>query len=90
MHDWNDSDALCILHNARDTLSPGGRLFIVEMVIPTDGVAGSLCDLHLLMATGGQERTTAEYASLMERSGFAFSEVRQLAALPSVIVGVAR
>lgn len=90
LHDWNDSDALSILRHARATLSPGGRLFIVEMVIPVDGVAGSLCDLHLLMATGGQERTAAEYTSLMERSGFAFSDVRQLSALPSVIVGVAR
>jgi hypothetical protein len=90
LHDWNDSDALRILRHARATLSPGGRLFIVEMVIPLNGVAGSLCDLHLLMATGGQERTAAEYTSLMERSGFAFSDVRQLSALPSVIVGVAR
>ncbi len=90
LHDWNDSDALRILHQARAALSPGGRLFIVEMIVPADSAVGSLCDLHLLMATGGQERTAAEYASLMERSGFSFSEIRQLPALPSVIVGVAR
>ena len=90
LHDWNDSDALRILHHARAALSPGGRLFIVEMVIPEGGIAGSLCDLHLLMATGGQERTAEEYKTLMERSGFAFSEVHPLIALPSVIEGVTR
>lgn len=60
------------------------------MVTPEGGITGSLCDLHLLMATGGQERTAAEYASLMEQSGFVFSEVHPLIALPSVIEGVAR
>jgi len=90
LHDWNDKDALQILHHARAALSSGGRLFIVEMVISEDSHAGSLCDLHLLMATGGRERTVREYVHLMEQSGFSFSEVRQLPALPSVVVGVAR
>lgn len=90
LHDWNDSDALHILHHARSTLTPGGQLYIVEMVLPDDGVAGSLCDLHLLMATGGQERTAKEYTYLLEQSGFAFSEVRHLPTLPSVIVGIAK
>ncbi len=90
LHDWNDNDVLRILHHARSSLSPGGRLFIVEMVIPEDGVAGSLCDLHLLAVTGGQERTVEEYKNLMEQSGFTFTEIRQLEALPSVITGIAR
>lgn len=37
-----------------------------------------------------QERTTVEYAGLLADSGFDFKEVKRLAALPSVIVGVAR
>ncbi len=90
LHDWNDADALRILHRAREVLSPGGRLFIVEMVTLQDAFAGSLCDLHLLMSTGGQERTALEYKSLMERSGFVFSEIRQLAALPSIVLGIAQ
>jgi hypothetical protein len=90
LHDWNDNDASDILRHARAVLSPRGRLFIVEMVVSEDSAAGSLCDLHLLMATGGQERTLAEYKGLMDRSGFAFTELRPLPALPSVIVGEAR
>jgi hypothetical protein len=90
LHDWDDSDALQILTQARSTLAAGRLLFIVEMVLPDDGVAGSLCDLHLLMVTGGRERTATEYSSLLERSGFEFAGVRRLRALPSVIVGVAR
>lgn len=90
LHDWDDERAARILRHARASLGEGGRVFIVEMVLPEDGSAGGLCDLHLLMVTGGRERTTSEYAALLERGGFSLREVRTLPALPSVIVGVAR
>ena len=90
LHDWNDTDALRILQRAREVLTPSGQLFVVEMLLPETGVAGSLCDLHLLMMTGGQERTVSEYKTLLELAGFALCEVRRLAALPAVLVGAAR
>ncbi len=90
LHDWNDAQALRILTRARAALPAGGTLFIVEMVLSAEGAAGGLCDLHLLMATGGQERTADEYAALMERAGFGFREVRRLDALPAIVVGVAQ
>ena len=90
LHDWDDALAEQILRNARKALLPGGRVFIVEMVLSEDRIAGSLCDLHVLMASGGQERTISEYAALMRNVGFEFKELRRLPALPSVIVGVAK
>ncbi len=90
LHDWDDALALQLLHNARCALPSGGQLFVIEMLLPEDGMAGGLCDLHLLMATGGKERTAADYISLLERAGFDFDGVRRISALPSIIVGVAR
>jgi len=90
LHDWNDQDATRILSRARSTLSKNGRLFIVEMVLPESGAAGSLCDLHLLVVTGGQERTTQQFVALLKQTGFELAEVRRLPALPSVLVGVAK
>lgn len=90
LHDWDDDAALRILRHARSALAPGGRLFVVEMLLPEDGVAGSLCDLHLLVATGGSERTLAEYTALLGQAGFASIRAVRLPALPSVIVGEAR
>lgn len=90
LHDWNDTDALRILRRARNVLSPSGQLFVVEMFLPEAGVAGSLCDLHLLMMTGGQERTATEYESLLNQAGFTLCEVRRLAALPAILVGMVR
>ena len=88
LHDWDDRDAGRILAHARAALRPGGRLFVVEMLVPEGGVAGGLCDLHLLMATGGRERTTREFESLLDAAGFGLDAVRALPALVSVLVGV--
>ena len=89
IHDWDDEGALKILKQARDVLSLNGRIFLIELLIPESGVAGSLCDLHLLMATGGQERTRSEYDKLLSLAGFRLEEVRSLVALPSILIGVA-
>lgn len=90
LHDWDDAAATTLLHHARAALRPGGRLFIIEMVLPEHGVAGALCDLHLLMATGGRERSLSAYTALLDAAGLDLESVRRLSALPSVLVGVAR
>ena len=90
LHDWDDARAIRILRRARAALPTGGNLFVVEMLLPENGARGALCDLHLLAATGGRERTAADYAALFARSGFVFERVRPMPALPSVVAGVAR
>ena len=90
LHDWDDVPALRILHEARRALPSGGRLFVIEMVLPENGSAGGLCDLHLLTVTGGRERTASDYAMLLDRTGFSGGGVRRLPALPSVVAGVAK
>ncbi len=89
LHDWDDDAARRILARARAALPIGGRLFLVEMLIPEGSVAGALCDLHLLMATGGRERSAAEIGRLLDGTGFHLDGVRTVAALPSIVVGVA-
>ena len=90
LHDWNDNLAIRILRNARNALPQGGKLFLVEMLLPEDGTSGGLCDLHLLVSSGGKERTVSEFKQLFSVSGFAFSKIQQISALPSIIVGVAQ
>lgn len=89
LHDWDDDSCRQILQQTRSVLSPGGKVFVVEMTLPEGGVAGGLCDLHLLTVTGGQERTVSEYTSLIEHEGFEFQEVRNLPSLSSIIVAEA-
>lgn len=90
LHDWDDGPAVCVLQQARSALASGGRVYVVEMVLPEDGPAGGLCDLHLLAVTGGRERTASEYVVLLDRAGFAFDGVRRLPTLPSIVVGLAK
>lgn len=90
LHDWDDEAACRILRHARGALSPGGRVCIIEMLIPEGSAAGALCDLHLLMATGGKERSVRDFQRLLDATGFELEDVRTIAALPSIVVGVAR
>lgn len=90
LHDWDDEDALRILCRAREVLPIGGRVYLVEMLLPEYGHAGGLCDLHLLAVTGGRNRIGVEYRRLLDAAGFDVEEVRAVAALPSIVVGGAR
>lgn len=89
LHDWDDDDAVRILTQARATLFKGGRLFIIEMLLSEQGVSGALCDLHLLMATGGRERSQEAFEKLVAQTGFQLVDVRRLAALPVVLLAEA-
>lgn len=90
LHDWDDEAAVRILKRAREALPVGGCAFIIEMLIPENGVSGALCDLHLLMVTGGRERSVVEFERLLAASGFELAEVRCTEGLPSILVGVAK
>ena len=62
--------AMEILRQAYQALQPGGRLFVIEMLLTDESFNGGLCDLHLLTVTGGQERTEAEFCQLFHETGF--------------------
>lgn len=89
LHDWCDEAARRILLNARAALPAGGRVLIIEMLIPEGTVAGALCDLHLLMVNGGRERSAAELEHLLNDAGFELLAVRSVAALPAILIGAA-
>ncbi len=72
LHDWDDQRAIDILGNCRQSMVRGGRVLIVERLIPDgpgDAVPTLLSDINMLVITGGQERTNAEYAALLAGAG---------------------
>ena len=73
------------MSQARAALSPRGRLFIIEILMEEQGVSGALCDLHLLMATGGRERSQEAFERLLAEAGFRLVDVCRVAALPCVL-----
>jgi hypothetical protein len=90
IHDWNEARCLTILGHCRKAIKPGGRLLIVEMVLPAGDTPhpGKVLDMVMLVFPGGQERTEAEYASLLGKAGFHLSRVVPTASAVSVVEAV--
>lgn len=90
IHDWSEEQCLTILGNVRKAMKPDGRLLIVEMVLP-DGDEphpGKILDIVMLVMPGGQERTKAEYATLLEKAGFKLNRIVPTNSAVSVVEAV--
>jgi len=86
LHDWDDAAAVEILKNAKQALLPGGEIFVLEMLMQEGSSSGALCDLHLLAATGGKERTVSEFECLSRQAGLRIKKVIKLPSLVSLLV----
>jgi SAM-dependent methyltransferase len=92
LHDWDDSRSIEILSNCRRSMATGGRVLIVERLIPEDGgdpVPTLLSDINMLVITGGQERTNAEYRTLLEAAGLRLGTIEPVSFPYGVIEGFA-
>lgn len=83
VHDWDDERAAEILARCREAVAEGGRLLLVEPMLPEGPGADAspvpfLSDLNMLVNTGGKERTRADFEELCDRSGFGVVSVRAL------------
>ncbi len=89
IHDWDDERSVKILRNVHRALAEGGKLLVVESVIPPGNAPsfGKLLDLAMLALPGGQERTEEEYRRLYEAAGFRLTRIVPTAAEVSVIEG---
>jgi hypothetical protein len=87
IHDWNEDQCLTILGHCRNAIGPDGRLLIVETILPTGDTPhqGKVQDMVMLVIPGGQERTEAEYASLLAKADFRLSRVVPTESVVSVV-----
>jgi SAM-dependent methyltransferase len=71
LHDWNDVKSVEILKNIARSLKPGGKVLVMESVIPpgNEPHPGKFMDINMLAMTGGRERTEAEFADLFDKAG---------------------
>jgi len=74
LHDWSDAEALRILANLRRAAPAGARLALYELALPDANPPPFVlsADIIMLAVLGGRERTAAEYAALLDRSGWRF------------------
>jgi SAM-dependent methyltransferase len=91
LHDWDDDRAVAILAECRKAMASGGRVLIIERLIPDDpeqAVPALLSDLNMLIVTGGKERTNAEYGGLLARAGLVLHRVTPVGFPYGVIEGI--
>ncbi|MFD9716486.1 methyltransferase [Streptomyces sp. NPDC059076] len=75
LREWDDDQATAILRNCRAAMAPGGRVVIVETVVPAvltpeDSATYGMTDLNNLVYAGGRERTAEEFRALLSGAGF--------------------
>lgn len=90
IHDFTEADAVTALRNAREAIAPGGKLLVVEYVVPENNEKhlGHTIDLWLMLMLGARERTRAEYAELFAKAGFELTGVVPTSSPISVIEGI--
>jgi len=91
LHDWDDTQARRILRNCRRAMTGRSRVLIVERLIPEqpgNAVPALLSDINMLVITGGQERTNAEYGDLLASAGLTIGKVHPVAFPYGVIEGL--
>jgi hypothetical protein len=92
LHDWYDARAVQILGACRRAMAKDGRVLVVERLIPSDphaAVPVLLSDLNMLVFSGGQERTNAEYGEFLTAAGLNLAKVQPVASPYGVIEALA-
>ena len=87
LHDWTDDLCVRILSNIRKVIPAGGRLLIIEAVVPegNEPSMSKLFDMFMMIFPDGRERTEAEYRKLLAASGFTMHSVTPTLSPVSVI-----
>ena len=77
IHDWNDDECVKILTNIHRASPKYARLFIAEHLIPGPEKPhySKLFDIHMMCVSSGKERTADEYSTLLQRSGWKYSQI---------------
>jgi len=91
LHDWDDERCTTILRNCRMAMAEGGRVLVVDHVIPPGNGAswGKLLDINMMAIPSGRERTREEFRTLFAAAGLRLKRVVPTACPLSVLEGVA-
>lgn len=80
IHDWPDDRAVDILSQVARAMAPSGKVLVVEQLVTPPGTQKlnlvKIIDMIMMCLTeGGRERTEAEYAEILKRSGLRLERV---------------
>jgi hypothetical protein len=87
IHDWQDDLCIKLLKACRQGVNAGGKLLVVDAVIPlgNDFFPGKFLDLQMLLFPSGRERTEKQFSELLAASDWRMNRVIPTAAMDSII-----
>ena len=89
--DWSDADSTTILRHCADAMSEGGKVLVVEMLMPAGNdpsPAKAFDILMLLNQPGGRIRTEGEFRELFTGAGLRLSRVVATDSPNSILEGM--
>ena len=89
IHDWTDDQSIPILGRCRKVIPGNGKLLVADCVVPAGNAPSLSKDMDITMLTfpGGQERTEAQFRSLLKASGFELKSITSTTTMINVVEG---
>jgi hypothetical protein len=87
LHFLDDERATRLLQVCHRALSAGGKLLVIEMIMPPDNrpSPAQAMDLNMLVLQPGRERTEDEFRGILSTAGFRLERIIPTHSLFSVI-----
>ncbi|RAR40633.1 methyltransferase, partial [Paenibacillus sp. MDMC362] len=92
MHDWHDEEAIRILRCCREAMAPGGRVLVMDPVIPPGNTphTGKILDLiSMTIYDEGRERTEEELRLLFAEADLRVTRIINTGFYISIVEAVA-
>ncbi|MEV7598873.1 methyltransferase [Kitasatospora sp. NPDC089797] len=89
-HDWDDARCVTLLEHCRRALHPGGRVLVLDAVVPQGNAPhqSKALDLMMLASLDGRERSAEDFAELLGKAGLRLSRVVPTPTVLSVVEAV--
>lgn len=91
IHDWDDATNLSLLQKAFDSLRPGGRVVVSELLLADDirssSPSSTSMNVVMLQWTKGRQYRPKELKAMMKQVGFATTDVKTLVDDYSLVIG---
>ncbi len=90
IHDWPDDKCVQILKACRANVGAGGKLLVIDMVMPgpNEFHFSQVADLEMMLFPSGKERTETEFRELFAAAGWKLTRVIPTASHVSIVEGV--
>lgn len=91
LHDWSDDSSIVILRACRSALEEGGRVLVVDAVLPPgdEPHLGKVLDVMMMASLPGRERTADDFSRLFSAAGLRLNRIIPTPTYLSIIEAVA-